>query len=208
MSRFSLSFVTILLAISFVLTSCSKEELYTAPVVYFEQSAEIYLNNISLPAILFSYNVFNPETNTQLSYLIDTDGNIRLSESESNLVYEGGVLSPYYMDTKKENSSVSDNYVDLDKLMDSHKRLGLINNIEYNKSAQGGDSQNISTIYGYTFASSTNDEDCLCSSGSEHSEQLFEPVLLEQKVGNTLIQSNTQASGVISWINSLNVQGK
>jgi len=200
----------ILISISIAITSCSKEELSNdaAEYVYTELTAEDYLSNNSLPAILFSYNVYNPETKLQSSWLIDREGNIRASETESNLVYEGGALSPYYMDAKKEKSTKSYNYVDLEKLVDNYKRLGVINNLEYNRSAETESSQSLSTIYGYYFASTVQDEGCACSSGSESSVQLFEPVLLEQRVGNTLIQTNTQAGGIVTWINSLNVQGK
>lgn len=218
MNRFILPTLILTFGVLVLFSSCAKDEFTSSSTesVFTEQTSESFLANQGLPAIMFSYNVLDVNNNLLSSWLIDTEGNIRSSEIESDVVYEGDFLSAYYMNKKKEESVATDIKVDLDRLVNNFKRIGAVKNLDYDLTAETGDSQNLTAIYGYYYVSAANEESCGCSSeisttdssttDSSSSLQMYQAVLLEQRVGDKMIQENTEASAVLAWINGLNVK--
>lgn len=205
-------FSSILLSIVFCLlfSSCAKEE---SPVIQSEpvftvQTAEDYLASNDVPAIMFSYNSYDPETNLLSSWLIDNEGNIRAAEIESDIVYEVGSLSPYYMDTKKNRSVKSESNVDLEELVENFKSLHTASKLTYDLNAASDNNQELTSVYGYYYSSSTHGESCGCDTSGSEDLQMYDAVLLEQKVGAQVIQTNHNASLILEWINALIVQGE
>ena len=193
-----------------LLSSCAEEDSPFAETAIYEQTAEDYLAHPNMPAILFSYNVYSPETDILTSWMIDTDGQIRTAQKESDALYEGDALSPYYMDGKKSKSVATTTKVDLDELVKNFKQLSTAQNLPYNQSAEtkSGDQQ-LTAVYGYYYKSvDSDDQSCNCSTGSTSSVQslqLYQPVLLQQKVGNEIIQTSSKVA-IVDWMNLLNIQ--
>lgn len=209
MKRMLTPIVLIALAGSLLLSSCTSEEFspmsgYTVTT----QTSEQYLASNDLPAILFSYNVYDPKTDLVSSLLIDTEGKIRLSKVESDILSEGTVLSPYYMDSKKEKSTMTESTVDLDILVDNFKNLRVANNLTYDQSAKSDGTQTLTAVYGYTYHTDQDRGSCDCASSHGTGLQLYQSVLLEQKIGEQIIQSNTEASATLAWLNNLRTEAE
>jgi len=209
MNKFKLSTGLFCLLCCILLTSCAKEEAPTIDFEYVpvEQTAEAYIASYQVPAVMFSYNVLDTKTNILSTWLIDIDGNIRSSENESDVIYENNNLSQYYMNEKKSSTSATGKSVDLEDLVDNFKELRSAEKLSFDTNAASRESATITTVYGYFFAASMQEEACGCESDGE-TVQLYDSILLEQKSDNTVIQSNANASATLAWLNALNVQGE
>jgi len=192
------------------MSSCAKEETPIIENEYIaqEQTAEQYIAANELPAILFSYNVLDIKTDKLTSWLIDVDGNIRTTESESDAVYEGTMLSTYYMDQKKSKSTSTDSSVDLEELVANFKQLRGAQQLTYDTDIDSEEVGTITTVYGYYFASVQDVESCGCESSDSAAEQMYNSVLLEQKTDAQVIQTNAKSSAVIAWLSAQNIQGE
>ena len=208
----NIKFSTLLMSliVCSLMSSCAKEETPIIENEYIaqEQTAEQYIAANELPAILFSYNVLDIKTDKLTSWLIDVDGNIRTTESESDAVYEGTMLSTYYMDQKKSKSTSTDSSVDLEELVANFKQLRGAQQLTYDTDIDYEEVGTITSVYGYYFASAQDVESCGCESSGSAAVQMYNSVLLEQKTDAHVIQTNAKSSAVIAWLSAQNIQGE
>ncbi len=204
-----------------ILSSCSKEEpmMSHASLTDLER-AEIYLENHSVPAIMFSYDVLNTDTKVMTRLLIDSEGQIRQHTEQAFSARSNQLVSPVYLQNLKDESSVvEDVTVTLEELVQNFSLLRTADGIEYDSSVEQPGPQVLKAMYGYYFdagttytSTSSSSSGNNCGDGSSStttttsttSGSSFRSVLLEQKLGEDIIQSNLGAKFTATWFNELN----
>lgn len=208
------------------LSSCSKEEPMVNHVMDNNLSqAEVYLNTHSVPAIMFSYDVLNTDTKVMTRFLIDDEGKIRQQTDQAFSVRANNLISPAGLQLLKDDSKiVEDMSVTLDELVQNFNLLRTADRIEYDRSVEKPGPQVLKAMYGYYFdagtsysstssSSSSSSEGCgngsssSSSSGSSYTSgngSSYRSILLEQKLGEDIIQSNLGAKYTAGWFNEIN----
>lgn len=204
-----------------ILGSCSKEEpvMNHASLTDLER-AEIYLESHEVPAIMFSYDVLNTDTKVMTRLLIDSEGKIRQHTDQAFSARTNQLVSPAYLQNLKDESSiVEDMTVSLEELVQNFSLLRTADGIEYDRSVEQPGPKVLKAMYGYYFdanqaysttgGSSYSSNDCGGGSSSTTTTSTttgssFRSILLEQKLGKDIIQSNLGAKYTATWVNELN----
>lgn len=213
-----------------LLTSCSKEEPMLNHEVQSDLSqAEIYLNTHSVPAIMFSYDVLNTETNVMTRFLIDNVGQVRTHTDQAFSARSNNLVTASYLQTlRNESKVVIDVTVTLDELVQNFNLLRTADLIEYDTSVEQEGPHVLKAMYGYYYdvsetrsytasssSSSSSSNECggestttttttTTSSAGGSSGSSFRSILLEQKLGEDLVQKNDGARYTTNWLNQLN----
>jgi len=210
--------------LSMLFFSCSESDPVSNLYEANEQShAFDYLNSHETPPIMFSYNVYNDDTNEMLSLLIDNEGNVKTITQEKNSARENLSVLQSDLEALKQNAEMVDGLkIDVDDLVNNFSLLRTADQIVFDVAVQTEKPQIHTSVYGYFYlgnysaygssgsSSATNEcgeggsSSSTGSSGSfRSSSNSFSSILLEQTVDFSLVQENERAKWLINWMNGL-----
>lgn len=179
-------------------------------------SQQTFETDSELPAILFSFNMFDTESNQLTKYFIDEIGTVKKIVEQTDTEKEKHVFLDAELDQIKFGANtLQDIKIDAEELLKRYSNLQDAKEIVFEPDPDH-DSEYAKTyvaIYGYKFFDTVESigftrAEALCEWGdfvarAEVTSLLYSSVLLEQSIDS---KSHQTAEGVTSLVNWLNTQ--
>lgn len=203
------------------LVSCSKDqgkavsqETQITNQQTLSSSQQTFETNSELPGILFSFNIYDTESEQLTKYFIDELGTVKKLVEKSESEEEKHVFLDAELDQIKFGANtVREIKIDTEELLRRYALLQDANEITFASDANH-DSEFSTTniaIYGYTFFDTVESVGftraaALCGWGdfvahAEVTSLLYSSVLLEQSIDSERIQTAEGVASLVNWLN-------
>jgi len=203
------------------LVSCSKDQGKTVShetqitnQQTLSSSQQTFETNSELPAILFSFNIYDTASEQLTKYFIDELGTVKKQVEKSESEQEKHVFLDAELDQIKFGANnLQDIKIDTEELLRRYALLQDATEISFD-SDTNHDSEVSTTnvaIYGYTFFDTVESVGftraaALCGWGdfvahAEVTSLLYTSVLLEQSVDSEKIQTAEGVTSLVNWLN-------
>ncbi len=172
------------------------------PVIY---SGQDYLENYAVPPVLYQVVFIDKASEKASGFFIDDAGQLRtFKEDQTKELYLRNTVSPVptvALAQIKENSTVSEVVVDVNKVVELYKRLAQSRDEAVESHALTTSSNVITAFYAYTYAYDNHGEDCPEMRINDYYSQI--PLSIESD--QLYIYDSSLSPEIIEWLQSLKV---